>query len=259
MQARQGRLTTTSSNTLPKDLLITARVNILNDKIQPVRCPALLDTGSSINFIIVRLVNSLRLPEHKCSVAIGCPDTLSMASNRSITATITCINQTYRRTLTFRMIPTISTLIPDQSIDQSAIPIPRNIQLADPAFHLPAPIDILLRSELIVSSLCVGQVDLNPPTGADLRLQKTRFRWVIGRSPHFPLPARVFQSSTTDIETDLARFWERDEGLRTKQISEADVKNIFKITSNAPAKGDTSSHSPLSKNLLHSDHPKQWR
>lgn len=58
-------LTTTSTNALSNDLLTTACVNILNNKVRPVRCRALLDTGSSMNFITERLATSLRLPQHK--------------------------------------------------------------------------------------------------------------------------------------------------------------------------------------------------
>jgi hypothetical protein len=140
-----------------------------------VRCRALLDTGSSMNFITERFADSLGIPQHKCSIPIGALDTLSMTSSRFITATITSTNKIYQRTLTFLIIPTISTSIPDQPIDRSTIPIPKNIQLADPTFHVPAPIDILLSSGPTVASLCVGQISLNPPTGPDLRLQKTQF------------------------------------------------------------------------------------
>jgi hypothetical protein len=117
----------------------------------------------------------------------------------------------YQRTLTFLIIPIISTSIPDQPINGSTIPIPRNMQLADPAFNLPAPIDILLSSEPTVASLWVGQINLNPATGRELRLQKTRFEWVIGGRPGSPSTTSVFHASTADLEMDLTRFWELDE------------------------------------------------
>ncbi|XP_060831545.1 uncharacterized protein LOC132915753 [Bombus pascuorum] len=175
-----------------------------------------------MNFITERLANSLGLPQQKCSISIKALDVLSTTSNRFITATITSTNGTYQRTLTFLIIPTISTSIPDQPIDRSTIPIPKNIHLADPTFHLPSPIDILLSSGPTIASLCVGQINLNPPTGPDLRLQKTHFGWVIGGSPVFPSTARAFHTFTADLETDLTRFWELDEGPQTKHVSEAD-------------------------------------
>ncbi|XP_043591764.1 uncharacterized protein LOC122571743 [Bombus pyrosoma] len=100
--------------------------------------------------------------------------------------------------------------------------IPRNLQLADPRFHRPAPIEILLSAGPTLASLCVGQLDINQDNGPDLRLQKTRFGWVIGGSPASQSSAYTFHASTTALQADLARFWEIDEGPSIPHISEAE-------------------------------------
>ncbi|XP_068987944.1 uncharacterized protein [Bombus flavifrons] len=215
-------LTSLPSEPLQHDLLVTAQVNILNNKIQPFRCRALLDTGSSMNFITEKLANSLKLNQRKCSVPIGTLNTLSTTAKRYITATITSIDGRYERTLTFLIIPTISSWIPDQPIDRSTIQIPRNLQLADPRFHIPAPIEILLSAGPTLASLCVGQLDISQANGPDLRLQKTQFGWVIGGSPTSQSPTHAFHASTTALQADLARFWEIDEGPPTVHTSEVE-------------------------------------
>ncbi|XP_050494476.1 uncharacterized protein LOC126875568 [Bombus huntii] len=215
-------LTSPPSGPPHRDLLVTAQVNILDNRTQPFRCRALLDTGASMNFITERLANSLRLNQRKCSVPIGTLDTLSTTSKRYITATITSVDGTYERTWTFLIIPTISTSIPDQPVDRSTIQIPRNLRLADPRFHRPAPIDVLLSAGPTLASLCVGQLDISQANGTDLRLQKTRFGWVIGGSTVSQPPAHAFHASTTALQADLARFWEIDEGPPTAHISEAE-------------------------------------
>ncbi|XP_050493066.1 uncharacterized protein LOC126874753 [Bombus huntii] len=78
-----------ASELLSNDLVITAQINILNDKQQPIRCRALLDTGSSMNFITEELAKSLKIRQNKCSVPIGALDALTATSKRHITATIT--------------------------------------------------------------------------------------------------------------------------------------------------------------------------
>ena len=168
----------------------------MNNEIQPFRCRALLDIGSSMNFITERLANSLKLNQRKCSVPIGTLNTLSTTSKRYITATITSIDGTYERTLTFLIIPTISSWVPNQPVDRSTIQIPRNLQLADPRFHKPAPIEILLSAGPTLASLCVGQPDISQTNGPDLRLQKTRFGWVIGGSPTSQSLAYAFNTFT---------------------------------------------------------------
>ena len=175
-----------------------------------------------MNFITERLANSLKLNQQKCSVPIGALNTLSTTSKRYITATITSIDGTYERNLTFLIIPTIASWVPNQPVDRSTIQIPRNLQLADPRFHRPAPIEILLSAGPTLASLCVGQLDISQANGPDLRLQKTRFGWVIGGSPTSQSLAYAFHTSTTALQADLARFWEIDEGPPTARISESE-------------------------------------
>ncbi|XP_068987526.1 uncharacterized protein [Bombus flavifrons] len=120
-------------------------------------------------------------------------------------------------------LPEIHVLIfDDQPVDRSTIQIPRNLQLADPRFHRPAPIEILLSAGPILASLCDSQLDISQANGPDLRLQKTRFGWVIGGSPTSQSPAYAFHAFTTALQADLARFWEIDEGPPTVYISEAE-------------------------------------
>ncbi|XP_050493812.1 uncharacterized protein LOC126875132 [Bombus huntii] len=84
-----------ASELLSNDLVITAQINILNDKQQPIRCRAMLDTGSSMNFITEELAKSLKIRQNKCSVPIGALDTLTTTSKRHITATITSTDAPY--------------------------------------------------------------------------------------------------------------------------------------------------------------------
>lgn len=85
-------LTSLPPEPLHHDLLVTAQVNILNNKTQPFRCRALLNTGSSMNLVTEKLVNALKLNQRKCSVPIGALNTLSTTLKRYITATITSID-----------------------------------------------------------------------------------------------------------------------------------------------------------------------
>ncbi|XP_033316243.1 uncharacterized protein LOC117214340 [Bombus bifarius] len=219
------------------DLVLTAQINILNDKHQPIRCRALLDTGSSMNFITEELAKSLKIRQNKCSVPIGALDTLTTTSKRHITATITSTDGTYTRTLTFLIIPTISTSIPSEPIDRSTLEIPKNLKLADPRFHLPAPIDVLLSSGSTLASMCVGQVNLTQPDEPGLRLQKTRFGWI----------SRGFGKSMKDPQLNISQ----------RQID--DAKNTSKSTPDAPAKDDTSSLYLSTISFSHSDPLKRWR
>jgi hypothetical protein len=139
--------------------------------------------------------------------------------------------------LTFLTIPAISTLLSDQPIDRSTVQIPRNLQeLDNVTFHMSAPTVVLLSTGSTLATLCVGQINLNHSKSSDLRLQRTRFGWIIGGSPEPQSTVNTFQASTTTPQTNLAHFWEIDEGPPTTlQRRINDVRNTSETTSNGPS------------------------
>ncbi|XP_076765134.1 uncharacterized protein LOC143432245 [Xylocopa sonorina] len=224
-------------NTWSPQLPESAQVHILDKDLQPVNCRTLVDTGATTNFITEDLVKRLGIPTKGCHVPVGALNQLSTVARHTATATIRSKFNSYERTLTFLTIPKISSLIPDQPIDRSLINIPRNIKLADPEFHRPAPIDILLGSGTTLSLITVGQINLSTPTEPNLYLQKTMFGWVIGGSAPSTSPIHDISCHTTNaLQFDLTRFWEVEEGPQN--------------TSHATLKADTSSHSLLMTNKI---------
>ncbi|XP_033317511.1 uncharacterized protein LOC117215221 [Bombus bifarius] len=175
-----------------------------------------------MNFMTDKLANSLGIKQRRCAIQIGAPDNLSTTAKRYTTATTTSTDGKYKKTLRFLVIPAISTFIPSEPLDPSSLGLPRNIQLADPQFHCPAPIDVLLSTGSTFASLCIGQVNLAQPGEPELRLQKTRFGWVIGGSPTSQTAINTFHATTTALQEDLARFWEIDEGPATTHLSESE-------------------------------------
>nr|XP_033204669.1 uncharacterized protein LOC117165366 [Bombus vancouverensis nearcticus] len=200
----------------------SAQIKVLNKQAQPIRARALLDTGTSMNFMTDKLANSLGIKQRRCAIQIGALDNLSTTAKRYTTATITSTDGKYKKTLRFLVIPAMSTFIPSEPIDPSSLGLPRNIQLADPQFHCPAPIDVLLSTGSTFESLCIGQVNLAQPGEPELRLQKTRFGWIIGGSPTSQTAINTFHATTTALQEDLARFWEIDEGPATTHLSESE-------------------------------------
>ncbi|XP_017797032.1 PREDICTED: uncharacterized protein LOC108570076 [Habropoda laboriosa] len=125
--------------------------------------------------------------------------------------------------MTFLTLPKIASLIPSQPIDRSTFKIPRNIKLADPNFYHPAPIEALLGVGTALSLLCIGQINISPPNGPDLYLQKTRLGWVIGGSTPATNPTRSTSChTTTALQTDIAKFWEIEEGPQVQRLSKSE-------------------------------------
>jgi hypothetical protein len=114
MTATGTELPDTSPNApIHHDLLVTAQINILDKRAQPNRARALLDTGSSMNLMTEKFANSLGIKQRRCAVSIGVLDNLTTIAKRQITATLTSMAGTYKRTVTFLIIPTLSSLVAD--------------------------------------------------------------------------------------------------------------------------------------------------
>ncbi|XP_037930631.1 uncharacterized protein LOC119665481 [Teleopsis dalmanni] len=115
--------------------------------------------------------------------------------------------------------PSISTYQPDKFVSMSNWNVPSNLSLADPHFHKPQKIDLLLDAESFFELLSVGQIkqDTYFPT-----LQKTLPGWIVsGRFKHTESPnAKICNLISLDKEklTDdcslnslVQKFWELQE------------------------------------------------
>ncbi|XP_015436978.1 PREDICTED: uncharacterized protein LOC107192274, partial [Dufourea novaeangliae] len=154
---------------------------------------------------------------------------LNTITHKIVSTTIKSRLSNFKRHLTFFTIPRISGPTPDQQIDRTKIQIPANLKLADPTFHRPAPIDLLIGTGPALSSLSIGQHNLASQSGPDLVLQKTQFGWIIGGS----LPKTSCAPHRTFLATpsfDLRKFWELEEGPQLRHFSseEQDCEHHFK-------------------------------
>lgn len=61
--------------------------------------------------------------------------------------------------------------LPAFTLNRGTFDLPRNLPLADPKFHEPADIDVLIGADLFWDLICVGQIKASQ---AHPTLQKTR-------------------------------------------------------------------------------------
>ncbi|XP_063993414.1 uncharacterized protein LOC135171055 [Diachasmimorpha longicaudata] len=209
-------------STTRQDILPTAIINILNKNRQPVPCRALIDTGSTRNFITQELAAELGITKITCSIPIGALDQLSTIVSHKINTTITSRLNKFKKELSFLIIPRISSLIPNEQIDRDLLDIPKNLPLADLNFHKPAPIQVLLGSSTSISVLSIGQIKL--PNAADVHLQKTLFGWIVCGSMSDESDHDQAKCHFTKIIDEFKRFWEiEDIGLRESHQSEEEA------------------------------------
>ncbi|XP_033212462.1 uncharacterized protein LOC117170053 [Belonocnema kinseyi] len=210
---------------IPMNQLITSAVLYSLDKERrPIRCQALLDTCSSANFITEKLATALRLPKKRCSVPVGALNNLTKVAKAVVKITIRSLHSSYERPLNFLTIPQIAELVPNDIIPREVIKIPPNIQLADPTFHLPSKVDMLLGSGRSLSMFCGGQIILSDRAG-DLILQKTELGWIAGGNVNSMslTISRAIKCNFAELRSDISKFWELEEGFSQIHLSPEEI------------------------------------
>ncbi|XP_039303553.1 uncharacterized protein LOC120357421 [Solenopsis invicta] len=156
------------------------------------------------------------------SLFIGAIDSLNTESKGLVHVTIQSMRNSFSKKLTCLTIPAIVDLIPSEVFPRDLIKIPHNIKLADPDFHVPRTVDLLIGSGATLSMLSVGRINLSPE-GDDLYLQKTRLGWVVAGGASWQAPSK-FACYLTNLEAQLTKFWTIEEIAEDKLNSEEEIE-----------------------------------
>ncbi|XP_011691571.1 PREDICTED: uncharacterized protein LOC105452295 [Wasmannia auropunctata] len=200
-------------------LLTSAIVHLRDRSHNVVKCRALLDTCATANFISESIVERLDVHVTKHSVTIGAINEMNSESRGMVQVVMQSLHDDFRKPLTCLTVPAITDLVPSEIFPRNLFKIPPNIRLADPDFHIPRAIDLLIGSGATLSLFSVGQINLSQ-RNHDLYLQKTRLGWVVAGSPSAPLPSRSATCHLTSLEKQLVKFWEIEEITTDKPRSE---------------------------------------
>lgn len=217
-------------------LLTTALIEVANPRTnQTERVRALLDCGSQSSFITETLKQKLCLPSNSnCHVNL-----MGIGDNDTGKVTETCVAQLrslvnqFNVTSGFLVLPQITGHIPKLPIDTTQIQIPNGIQLADPNYHQPAPIEILIGADLFWEILGRETHSLGPNNP---KLRSSQFGWIISgpmttittshknktvQCNHSIISNRL-NDDNTKIHNDLTKFWELEEVSLRSKLSESE-------------------------------------
>lgn len=195
-------------------------VYIRGGKHGPIKCRALLDTCASANFLTESIARYLKEEVTAHSSPISAINGMNTKSRGIVRITIQSIHDNFSKELTCLTIPTITDLVPSETFPRNSVKIPSNIRLADPDFHLPRHVDLLIGSGASLSLFAIGQIDLSRE-GYDLYLQKTRLGWIIAGGTSSQKTGRAVTCHLTRLEDLIQKFWEIEEiGLNKPQTEE---------------------------------------
>ncbi|XP_041786603.1 uncharacterized protein LOC121601866 [Anopheles merus] len=193
----------------------------------------LLDSGAQLNIVTERLTQRLGVAKRRENHRIGGIGEVSVTSQHSTVLRIHSLNSEYAASGMFHVLSKLTRELPSSRINTSSWQIPRQVQLADPSFHSPGPIDLIIGAELYYDVVKEGLIKLSHER---VTLQNTAFGWVIaGRvNVHTPLPhsSIVGHVCSTSIEEQLSKFWELESCRVTSTLSvkESNCEKQFAAT-----------------------------
>lgn len=205
------------SNVNKQIILSTAIIDIFNPQTrQTESVRALLDCGSQSSYMTVSLKEKLCLQSHKTNVKIIGIGNNTSHCVESCVAQINSKESDFQATLTFMLLPTLTSYIPKYKINTETFNIPTSVRLADPSFDRPAPVDVILGADIFWDILGSHQINLgaNSP-----QLRSSQLGWLIAgpstntntntkSNLHDNTTFMNFSSSLSNLDAQLARFWE---------------------------------------------------
>lgn len=209
-------------------VLSTAVVQIEDKFGRFVKCRALLDSGSQINFISKPLAVKLGLNLSKTNVSVtGVGQRVTDILYRVHSCIKSAYND-YKADLFFLVMDNITSHIPVKSFSIENLDIPSGIKLADPDFNKSANIDLLIGAGIFYELLCVGQIKLgiNQPI-----LHKSVLGWLV--SGPIQGTRQVVSASHVaveqDVQSQLEKFWSIEECAPVKLHSgeELECEEVF--------------------------------
>ena len=204
-----------------------------------IRARALLDTCASAHFITHDLARKLNLPVKSCSIPVSAINDMNTISKGKVDVTLSSIHSEFNKKLSFLVVQKIADFIPSEIFPRDEINIPANLKLADPEFHIPRTVDLIIGSGATLSLLCIGQINLSNNL-ADLILQKTMLGWVIVGSITKSSGKKSVSCKLTDLTQQIAKFWQlEDITAEKRQLTKKSECELFfnKTTTRDPSSG----------------------
>ncbi|XP_053697048.1 uncharacterized protein LOC128744228 [Sabethes cyaneus] len=206
-------------------LLLTAVVQVYGRRNQPHPCRVLLDSGSQVNFITEEMANRLGIPKKPANIPIVGINALRTHAHDKVTIKFRSRVSTFHASLECLVTPRVTGTIPTSKIDIAHWMIPEELVLADPKFHIPDKVDLLIGGELFFDLLKPGHLSLADGLP---QLRDTQLGWIIAGviigPPHASNVSPMYvHASVADIERNMQQFWQIEEVPDVPNLSTEEI------------------------------------
>lgn len=194
-------------------MLLTAVVGVRDRDGGVINCRALLDNGSQVNLITEAMVNRLGLERKPVCVPITGIGASKTYARDIVLAEVQSRINNFTMEIECLVVPKVTGVIPSTKIDTSSWPIPTGFQLADPQFHTPNHIDMLVGVSKFFRLLKSGYFQMADHL-PDLR--ETHFGWVVAGDVEDSIAGiagqqYVHSATVEQVHETIRRFWELEE------------------------------------------------
>ena len=189
--------------------LATAIVDVYDKHYRLHQCRVLLDSASHSNFMSERMRQILGIRTKNSNIEVSGFNLNKTSIKHSVTTTVKSRSSEFTAQLEFLVIPTITSSLPETTIDVTDWKIPDGITLADPQFNIKGKIDMLIGAEIFLEVIRQEQLKISPSHPI---LQNTAFGWIISgqltNEVNKPTTSHCHLNIMDNLDDKLQRFWE---------------------------------------------------
>ncbi|GFU46305.1 integrase catalytic domain-containing protein [Trichonephila clavipes] len=207
---------------------------------------AILDSGSTSNFLMSNLCDLIGLKKYKTNVSVSGLNKTVIPIDSRVSVSISNKEGSYIKTLDF-LVPTITEdLVPTTKIDFNLNNIP-NLKLADKNFNIPESVQMLLGAEVFYELILPGQFKTE---GSNVIFQNTVFGFIVSGSTSSDAKGKEhcgFIQAADNLEHSIKKFWEIENvEIDSVKTSELDIcEDHFKSTHSRDDQGRYTVAMPL--------------
>ena len=207
---------------IQSSILMTAQVLLTGPRGQKVQARAFIDPGAAMSLISSKVAQQLHLPLEKTHLQFSAVLAIPCKAVKHLTnLSVSSLQGEHPVSVRAAVVTTVTGDIPAQETEPvNDLPHLSGLGLADPTFHLPGKVDILLGSE-VYPQLMMQEPMITGNSSEPAALQ-TIFGWAIigpvrSKDSHSQqISTQCSQTITTneDLDTLLSFFWNSEEPER---------------------------------------------
>ncbi|XP_062704131.1 uncharacterized protein LOC134286522 [Aedes albopictus] len=230
-------------------LLLTAMVDVLDSHGNSFPCRAFLDCGSQPHLVSRSFVERLGIDQVPTHVeVIGATGKRSVL-DRKATLSFRSRCKDYQARIECLVTDVVTGPLPGRKMNCRSWNIPSGLSLADPTFHTPGEVQLLIGVKLFFDLMLPGHLvlDQNLPI-----LKETRLGWVVaGGAEDMDENQHCYTASLRPLTECIEKFWsvESVENSSVSSKEEQDCEQLFSSSTVRNPDGSYTVHLPLKESV----------